>query len=594
MISAFQLATPIQPSFTKAHSIHLCPTICQPTQKRPRSNGTKWVCQLPQKLSSLATELAQQPDAKARYLKLADYGITLPHINENELKPHTRVSGCTSITHVEVTVDENELVLLRGYSDAKISRGIVAFLVNGLSGSKCSDIQTVTIEEILESSQLQGSVSPTRIGGLTNVLQAIQNRVTQAMTRIKEEESTSKSVQTHPLEGRWSDRQGEDVAVLLSGGVDSSVAMRLAMESGARVHPFYLKIWLDDEMAHLGECPWEEDIKYASAVCEQIGVKLQDVPFQKDYWDEVVSYTIAEARRGRTPNPDVMCNSRIKFGAFLNRIGKHYDRVVSGHYATTRLCEESGMTELLVSADKEKDQTYFLAHLNQQQLKHVSFPIGGFLKNQVRELAAKYDLPNKTRKDSQGICFLGKLKFDEFLAHHLGYEKGSLVEFETGNELGFHRGFWFFTLGQRRGVGLSGGPWYVVAKDPGKNIVYVSRSYYSADMERNCFEFEDVLWITECWPKTLSQIGSSTKMRVKTRHCANFHDAIVTRLGNETGRVKLAVRDKGLAPGQFAAFYDYEDRCLGSGIIAVDASLARPPDSIIPMTKKSARLQANF
>lgn len=507
---------------------------------------------------------------------------------EESLEASSRISGCTSISHVTVQRRPDNSVVLAGYSDAQISRGIVALLVLGLNGCSASQVLSIQAADVISATGLNEAVGPSRINGLVSVLAGIKKQISQIQSRNT---SLQNDEQSHPMDGRWSGRQGEDVAVLLSGGVDSSVAMRLAMEEGARVHPFYLKIWLDDELAHLGQCPWEEDIEYASAVCKQAGVKLQEVPFQNAYWDEVVSYTIDQTRLGRTPNPDVMCNSRIKFGAFHERIGKHYDKVVTGHYAETRINTDTGLAELYVSKDPWKDQTYFLAHLRQNQLANVSFPVGRFSKQDVRHLAQRYNLPNKERRDSQGICFLGKLKFDDFLAHHLGYRRGSLVEFETGLELGHHRGFWFFTLGQRRGVGLSGGPWYVVSKDPVRNVVFVSKDYNHVDKERNCFEFETPLWISGNWPEELSEIGDVMELKVKTRHGPHFHSGTVCRLPQGRGRVDLVQRDKGLAPGQFAAFYK-DDMCLGSGIISNDLSLSEAPKVIRKMSSKSKRLQA--
>ena len=203
-----------------------------------------------------------------------------------------------------------------------------------------------------------------------------------------------------------------NIAVLVSGGVDSSVALRLLQDQGHTVTAFYLKIWLEDELSFLGDCPWEQDLAYVRQVCEQADVPLHVISLQKEYWDIVVSYVIAEVKAGRTPNPDILCNSRIKFGAFLDKIGDEFDAIASGHYAAIK--EISGKKLLYAAPDAIKDQTYFLSHLNSAQLNKVLFPLGNFNKAEVRELAQKYDLPNKERKDSQGICFLGKLKYDEF------------------------------------------------------------------------------------------------------------------------------------------------------------------------------------
>ncbi|CAN8074545.1 unnamed protein product [Agarophyton chilense] len=555
-----------------------------------RTSHVKLVCVLPQRLETLITDIGQQPNATSRYMKLVELGDHMISIPEESLTASTRVSGCFSITHISVHLCAHGTVSLRGYSDARISRGLVALLALGLDGCFIEDILKLDLNEVLRRAVLPEGIGPSRINGLANIFREIQRQVRVLRNRLPSAQNNDE----HVLTGRWSERQGEDVAVLLSGGVDSSVAMRLALENGARVHPFYLKIWLDDELAHMGECPWEEDIEYANDVCKQVGVKLHDVPFQRAYWDEVVSYTVQEAQKGRTPNPDILCNSRIKFGAFYDKIGKHYERIVTGHYAQTTK-DESGRVELRLSRDELKDQTYFLAHLRQDQLATASFPVGKYKKGEIRKLAEVYNLPNKARRDSQGICFLGKLKFNDFLDHHLGQRKGSLVEFETGQELGYHNGYWFFTLGQRRGVGLSGGPWYVVAKDVPQNIVYVSKDYNSVSKERKRFDFDSVLWISGQWPKQLRDPGDTLRVRVKTRHGPRFHDAMLTRLDDDDkGRVELDSRDKGLAPGQFSAFYDYEGRCLGSGVIKSDVSLSDAPAEVRSLRLLSKKLQAHF
>src|SRR3990167_3405102 len=266
------------------------------------------------------------------------------------------------------------------------------------------------------------------------------------------------------------------IAVLVSGGVDSSVALRLLREQGYDLTAFYIKIWLEDELAFLGNCPWQEDLYFVEKVCAQVNVPLEVISLQKEYWEKVVQYTISEVKSGRTPNPDILCNSRIKFGTFLEKIGIDYDKVATGHYALIENLDNR--FNLKMSPDLVKDQTYFLSHLTQEQLSKVMFPIGHLEKNEVRQLAQEFDLPNKDRKDSQGICFLGKLKFSEFVKHHMGEQEGPLIEVETGKQLATHKGFWFYTIGQRQGLGLSGGPWYVVAKNPMNNTVFISRDYY--------------------------------------------------------------------------------------------------------------------
>lgn len=554
---------------------------------------------LPERLQELCDEIGRETDEKARLMKVMKISKNMPSLDSESLSGDTRVAGCTSVTHLEVRRQSNGTIRLRGFSDAVIARGLLALVVLGLNEIHEDVLRDISAKDILHASKLGGSMRTSRHAGIPAILGALREQLAAKGVEVAEvavsteTSSTRTSKANDALHGRWSDRQGDDVAVLLSGGVDSSVALRLTQETGARVQAFYLKVWLDDELAHLGECPWEEDVRYAREVCEQAGVELHDVPFQQTYWDEVVAYTVAEARKGRTPNPDVMCNTRVKFGAFYQAFGNAFQRVVTGHYARRKTNVQSGRAELWLSADARKDQTYFLSHLRQDQLAKADFPVGGLTKASVRALAERYNLPNKARKDSQGICFLGKLKFDEFLAHHLGEERGALVEYESGRELGVHKGFWFFTVGQRRGTGLSGGPWHVVAKDVHNNVVYVSRQYYSQDKERRSFKFDSAVWTGDKWPHNLLSIGDECTLRVKTRHGPTLHDAVVTRTGIESGHVHLQSRDKGLAAGQFAAFYDMEGRCLGSGVIAHERSLTQAPTSIIRMQPEWKRFQAH-
>jgi tRNA-specific 2-thiouridylase len=359
------------------------------------------------------------------------------------------------------------------------------------------------------------------------------------------------------------------IAMLLSGGVDSSVALALLKEQGHDVTAFYLKIWLEDELSFLGNCPWEEDLLYVQKTCEQLKVPLQIVSLQKEYHEQVVSYTIAEVKAGRTPNPDVLCNQRIKFGVFLEylklsldtrseaahsgRTGS-FDFIATGHYA--QVTHTAQGSRLLRAPDPVKDQTYFLAYMSQEQLARAIFPIGHLQKAQVRELAHQFNLPTKDRKDSQGICFLGKLKFNDFIAHHMGQKPGDIIEFETGKVLGKHKGFWFHTIGQRQGSGLAGGPWYVVVKNPEKNIVYMSRDYHSEDKPRNQFHVSDLRWFS-------GQAPEKKNLLVKIRHGKQLYECT---FDVTTGLVSLAQHDQGIAPGQFAVFYD-DQVCLGAGVI---------------------------
>ncbi len=347
------------------------------------------------------------------------------------------------------------------------------------------------------------------------------------------------------------------IAVLASGGVDSSVALRLLKEQGHDVTAFYLKIWLEDELQHLSDCPWEEDLSYVREICDDLKIPLEVIPMQKEYFDTVVKYTIEEVKEGRTPNPDIMCNSHVKFGLFFDKIDESYEKIATGHYA--QIHEEDGTFYLKQAPDPIKDQTYFLARLSQKQLSRIIFPIGHLSKEEVRDLAEKYNLPNKNRKDSQGICFLGKFKYSEFIHHYLGDNPGEIQEYETKKKLGEHNGFFYYTIGQRKGIQLPDGPWFVVAKDTVKNIVYVSKTYYEQDKKRDIVNITNFNWFAGEAPKEKT-------LKVKMRHGENFHRATFTELEKDRATITLDTDDQGIAPGQFVVFYN-DDICLGSAMI---------------------------
>ena len=350
----------------------------------------------------------------------------------------------------------------------------------------------------------------------------------------------------------------EKIAVLVSGGVDSSVALTLLKESGFDVTAFYIKIWLEDELAFLGDCPWEEDLRFVRAVTEKLGVPLEIVPLQKEYWDKVVAEAISEVKAGRTPNPDMLCNARIKFGAFLDAIGDEYTKIATGHYAQVE--EKNGKFFLRKTPDVIKDQTYFLSQLSKMQLARALFPIGQYEKPAVRALAEKFELPNAKRKDSQGICFLGKIPFDAFLRHHLGEKLGPILEFETGKTIGEHKGFWYFTIGQREGLGLSGGPWYVVGKEASTNTVFISHGEHKKERARSSFLVTELNWFNE-------KPDDGAELSVKIRHGPKEYEAQVQWQDEKTLEVFLQKEtDAGIASGQYAVFYRGE-YCLGGGVI---------------------------
>lgn len=347
-----------------------------------------------------------------------------------------------------------------------------------------------------------------------------------------------------------------NIAVLLSGGVDSSLALKLLANQGHHLKAFYLKIWLEDELAYLGNCPWEEDLSYARTVCETCDVELEVVSLQHEYHDKVVSLALNELKAGRTPSPDIFCNERIKFGAFFEKLHEPFDKIASGHYA--RISEQNGQFILRRAPDPVKDQTYFLSNLKQEQLKKILFPIGHLTKAEVRNLAMEHQLATADRKDSQGICFLGKIQYRDFVKFHLGEQEGELIERETGKRLGQHKGYWFHTIGQRKGLGLGGGPWFVVDKDTDQNIVYISHAEHVEEQYRSHLKVSQLNWIN----------GTPIKknLQVKLRHGPEMNQGKLTICNDHETEVELEYPDGGISPGQHCIFYD-DEICLGGGVI---------------------------
>lgn len=348
-------------------------------------------------------------------------------------------------------------------------------------------------------------------------------------------------------------------AVLMSGGVDSSVAlMRLIDRGRSDLTAYYLKIWLEDELAFMGRCPWEEDLALVRAICEREGVPLEVVSLQHAYHHRVVAYTLSELRAGRTPSPDVLCNRLIKFGAFMEAMPEDVERVASGHYAQV-LRSVAGGPHLVRGNDPVKDQTYFLCRMSTEQIRRAEFPIGELPKTEVRRLAQHYDLPNAARPDSQGICFLGRIPYDDFVWHHLGDEPGPIIEAESGRELGRHRGLWFHTIGQRRGLGLAGGPWYVVGKRQDDRAVLVTHADRLPEHRRRRVVATDMNWIGEP--------PAGNRFAIRLRHGERLCPATVEGVGHDRVTITLDEGDPGVAAGQFAVVYDGE-RCLGGGPVA--------------------------
>lgn len=356
------------------------------------------------------------------------------------------------------------------------------------------------------------------------------------------------------------------VAVLCSGGVDSSVALALLKELNYDITVFYLKIWLEDELSYLGNCPWQEDVNYVRQTCEFLGVNFEQVSLQRDYWNKVVYQSIELIKNGYTPNPDVFCNQVIKFGVFNDNYGKNFDKIATGHYAARENVDNWSYLKMVL--DEIKDQTYFLAYTPYHQLEKVIFPLQIFKnKQEVRDYAIKLNLPSAHRKDSQGICFLGKIPFFDFIKYHCGEKEGLLVNYETGKIEGKHRGFWFYTIGQRQGIGLSGGPWYVISKNHYDNIIYIStknpKIFYS--QKKIKIKINAINYLVP--NKEYLKVG--IVYNVKLRHGKDFNQAEVFKIYDNYIEIILKNNDQGIADGQFMVFYDQLNRCIGSGIMEI-------------------------
>ena len=400
-----------------------------------------------------------------------------------------------------------------------------------------------------------------------------------------------------------------NIAALVSGGVDSSVAVHLLKEQGYTPDIFYIRIGMEAEDGFI-DCPAEEDIEITQWIAKKYGCRFEEVNLHKEYWDNVVSYTIESVRKGLTPNPDVMCNKLIKFGAFDDRRGHDYDRIATGHYATTEVLtnlpacggnlrnpenrltqdfhdlakRENKYTFLATAKDPIKDQTDFLSQLEYRQIEKLMFPIGHLMKSEVRAIAHEAHLPSADRKDSQGICFLGKINYNDFIKRYLGEKEGKIVELETGKVLGTHRGYWFHTIGQRKGLFLSGGPWFVVRKDIDENVLYVSQGYDPDAAHGNKvtlmgFHLLSGMWPDECLPACggnpeihekpdLWITPEGREITFKIRHTPEFHRGLLHATDDGLVQIDSTDRIQGIAAGQYTTIYDRDAHLVvASGMI---------------------------
>ncbi|MGL5227755.1 MAG: tRNA 2-thiouridine(34) synthase MnmA [Bacteroidales bacterium] len=353
------------------------------------------------------------------------------------------------------------------------------------------------------------------------------------------------------------------IAALISGGVDSSATVHLLKEQGFNPTLFYIKIGMEDEDGYI-DCPAEDDMIIVKWLAKKYGLPYEMVSLHDEYWETVVSYVIESVKRGLTPNPDMLCNQYIKFGYFNDRWGKDFDHISTGHYASTLTVDNE--LYLGTAKDKVKDQTYFLGQINQLQLQKLMFPLGDLLKSEVRTIAKDANLISAQRKDSQGICFLGKIHYNDFIKRYLGEKQGKIIELETGKILGTHNGYWFYTIGQRKGIGLHGGPWFVIKKDIEENIIYVSHAdNFSSVISENELRLHGFKFISN---NPFNDLSEGHEIKFKIRHTSEFTTGIIRQEDNGLIHIQSDNPIMGIAPGQFGVIYDNDaKRCLGSGII---------------------------
>ena len=360
------------------------------------------------------------------------------------------------------------------------------------------------------------------------------------------------------------------VVLGLSGGVDSAVAAYLLKQQGYEVIAVFMRNWdssLNNDV--LGNptngddiCPQEQDYNDAKKVAEHLGIELRRVDFIKEYWDHVFTYFLEEYAKGRTPNPDILCNKHIKFKAFLDyAMSINADYIATGHYARV-VHHEGGESVMLRGVDDNKDQTYFLCQLNQKQLQASLFPVGELTKPEVRQLAIDLEIPVAHKKDSTGICFIGERDFKEFLKNYIPAKNGKIVDIETGKVIGEHQGIMYHTIGQRKGlnIGGPGGPWFVIGKEYNDNILYVASGDQNKWLLSHGCLVTDVNWVSE--EKPVGEYDCTAKFRYRQKD----NDVSIHFINDDTIYVTFKNPVKSVTPGQAAVFYQ-GDVCLGGGTI---------------------------
>lgn len=353
------------------------------------------------------------------------------------------------------------------------------------------------------------------------------------------------------------------ILVALSGGVDSAVAALLLQREGHEVHTAYMRTWMNEEGGKfLGECPWETDVVHARGVAEKLGVPFRMLDLMRDYRERVVEYMVEGYKSGITPNPDVMCNREMKFGVFLRQaLADGFDGIATGHYVRKRV-NADGSADILTGLDPNKDQSYFLTFVRQAQLLKARFPVGELLKPEVRRLAAEAGLPNAARKDSQGICFIGKINVSEFLSQYIPESPGPVVNHE-GRVVGTHKGLHRYTLGQRKGIDVPSNKdneYYVVtSKDFSTNTLHVAfeRVGLPGLYRDECF-VEQLAWVNK-------PITERRELLARVRYRDKLTPVVFTPDAFGGAHIRFLHTQRGIAPGQVLALHEGET-LLGGGV----------------------------
>lgn len=360
----------------------------------------------------------------------------------------------------------------------------------------------------------------------------------------------------------------QKVFLALSGGVDSAVSATLLKEKGYEVVGVFMKNWSGDGFGIQADCPWEEDQKDAEAVCNHLGIEFRSVNFEKEYRDRVVKYFFDEYSQGRTPNPDVMCNKEIKFKLFLEKaISLNFDLIATGHYAQVKHDVSSNTYKLFKGKDANKDQSYFIYNLGQEELSTTLFPIGDLEKKEVRELAKRFGLPNADKPDSQGICFIGEINVLKFLMSKLPEKTGDIVDIDSGKKVGEHKGSYFYTIGQREGLGIGGQaiPYFVVDKDFKKNTVYVGHGNDHPKLFKEKVELENIHFINPKDEKEFYDTGTlDVSASIRYRHTPEKGKL---QINNNLLIFEFEAPQRAIASGQSLVLYR-NDECLGGGVIS--------------------------